>query len=148
MKTTGLAAASLTLSSSVLRCAAGNATGDRPNILWIIAEDICPDIGCYGHPLARTPNIDRLAGAGARYTNAFTTSPVCSASRSAFMTGMYQTSIDCHHHRSHRDDGYRLPEPVKIITEYFREAGYFTCNCAGLAWHRPGKTDLNFKVEK
>lgn len=148
LKTTGLAAASLTLSSGVIGGTEGKTTGRRPNILWIIAEDICPDMGCYGHPLVNTPNIDKLAGEGARYTNAFTTSPVCSASRSAFMTGMYQTSIGCHHHRSHRYDGYTLPEPVKIITEYFREAGYFTCNCAGLAWHKPGKTDLNFTIDK
>ena len=42
----------------------------------------------------------------------FTTAPVCSASRSAFMTGMYQTTIGAHNHRSHRDDGYGLPEGV------------------------------------
>jgi N-sulfoglucosamine sulfohydrolase len=148
LKTTGLAAASLTLSSGVLRGGTGKAMGRRPNILWIIAEDICPDIGCYGNPLVKTPNIDKLAGEGARYTNAFTTAPVCSPSRSAFMTGMYQTSIGCHNHRSHRYDGYRLPAPVKIITEYFREAGYFTSNCGGLAWDKPGKTDLNFAIDK
>ena len=47
------------------------------------------------------------------------------------MTGMYQTSIGAHHHRSHRDDGYVLRPPVAVITEYFRRAGYFTCNCCG-----------------
>ena len=122
--------------------------GKRPNILWIIAEDLSPDLGCYGEVLVKTPNIDKLAAEGARYTNAFTTSPVCSPSRSAFMTGMYQTSIGCHHHRSHRYDNYSLPEPVKVITDYFRQAGYFTCNCAGLNWQKPGKTDFNFNVKK
>ena len=122
--------------------------GQRPNILWIIAEDLSPDLGCYGEPLVKTPNIDKLASEGARYTNAFTTSPVCSPSRSAFMTGMYQTSIGVHQHRSHRNDGYTLPEPVKVLTECFRAAGYFTSNCAGLNWKKPGKTDFNFNVDK
>ncbi|UCF00431.1 MAG: sulfatase [Planctomycetota bacterium] len=120
---------------------------DRRNILWIIAEDLSPDLGCYGNALVKTPNIDNLAGEGARYTNAFTTSPVCSPSRSAFMTAMYQTSIGVHHHRSHRYDGYTLSEPVKVITEYFRAGGYFSCNCAGLNRQKPGKTDFNFSVE-
>ncbi len=115
-----------------------------PNILWLISEDTCPDMGCYGNPQVKTPNIDKLAAEGAMYTSAFATAPVCSASRSCFMTGMYQTSIGAHNHRSHRNDGYRLPPPVAVITEYFRRAGYFTSNCAGLSYKKPGKTDWNF----
>jgi uncharacterized sulfatase len=121
------------------------ATGTpRPNILWILSEDTSPDLGCYGHPLVRTPNLDELAREGARFTNAFVTAPVCSAARSAFMTGMYQTSIGAHNHRSHRDDGYTLQAPVRVFTEYFRQAGYFISNCAGLNYKRAGKTDWNF----
>ncbi|HRS11093.1 MAG TPA: sulfatase [Sedimentisphaerales bacterium] len=116
----------------------------RPNILWLISEDTSPDFACYGHPLVKTPNLDKLASQGARFTNAFVTGPVCSASRSAFMTGMYQTSIGAHNHRSHRDDGYTLPAPVNVITEYFRQAGYFTSNAAGLNYKKAGKTDWNF----
>jgi len=123
-------------------------TTERPNILWIIAEDCCPDMGCYGNPIVKTPNIDKLASEGARFNNAFMSAPVCSPARSALMTGMYQTSIGAHHHRSHRDDGYTLPEPVKVITEYFRAAGYYTSNCAGLNWTRPGKTDFNFTMRR
>jgi uncharacterized sulfatase len=136
----GLAVADLAASMS---CAVGKK--GRPNILWLIAEDFCPELGCYGTPLVRTPNIDRLAADGARFTSAFTTSPVCSPSRSAFMTGMYQTGINAHHHRSNRDQP--LPEGVRLITEYFREAGYFVGNCGGGNWGRPGKTDWNFAVE-
>jgi N-sulfoglucosamine sulfohydrolase len=116
----------------------------RPNILWLISEDTSPDLACYGNTLVKTPNLDRLARQGARFTNAFVTGPVCSASRSAFMTGMYQTSIDAHHHRSHRNDTYTLQPPVTVITNLFRQAGYFTCNCAGLSYKKPGKTDWNF----
>ena len=77
---------------------------DKPNILWIIAEDLGPELSAYGHPEVQTPNLDQLAANGVRYTHAFTTSPVCSSSRSAFMTGMYQTTIGAHNHRSHRKD--------------------------------------------
>lgn len=129
------------------RAQASTAKGSKsspPNILWLISEDTSPDIGCYGNPLVKTPNIDKLASEGVRFTNAFVTGSVCSASRSCFMTGMYQTSIGAHNHRSHRNDGYTLPAPVEVITEYFRRAGYFTCNCAGLSYKKPGKTDWNF----
>ena len=57
---------------------------------------------------------------------------------------MYQTSIGAHNHRSHRNDGHQLPESVALVTEYFRQAGYFICNCEGLNYRRPGKTDWNF----
>jgi len=128
----------------------GQARDERLNILWLIAEDLCPDLGCYGESLARTPNLDRLASEGALFTNAFITSPVCSPARSAFMTGMYQTSIGAHHHRSHRRDDYRLPQGVRLITDYLREAGYFTANVitAAPGVEGRGKTDFNFTAEK
>lgn len=96
-----------------------------PNILWIIAEDLGPDFGCYGNPDVSTPIIDRLAAEGRTYTNAFATCPVCSPSRSALITGLYQTSTGTHHHRSHRTDGFRLPAGVKLLPERLRQAGYF-----------------------
>src|SRR5690242_8347324 len=72
----------------------------RPNILWISTEDISPDLGCYGDAYAVTPNLDRLAAQGVRYTNAFATAPVCAPSRSAIITGMYPTTIGSMHMRS------------------------------------------------
>jgi arylsulfatase A-like enzyme len=123
----------------------------RPNILWLIAEDFSPDLGCYGAKQVSTPNIDRLAREGVRYTRAFTTAPVCSASRSAFITGMYQTTIGAHHHRSHRDDGYKLPDGVRVISDWMRGAGYFTANVrqlpAACGFNGTGKTDWNFTYE-
>jgi arylsulfatase A-like enzyme len=120
----------------------------RPNILWLIAEDFSPDLGCYGEKLVRTPNLNALAAKGMRFTRAFTTAPVCSASRSAFMTGMYQTTLGAHHHRSHRDDGFKLPPDVRVLTDLMREAGYFTANLrklpAGCGFKGTGKTDWNF----
>ena len=123
---------------------------DRPNVLWIIAEDMGIEVGCYGEPLVHTPNIDRLASEGIRYTHAIATAPVCSAARSALMTGMYQTTIGAHNHRSHRDDGYELPRGVNVITKYFRDADYFTANIRQFPSkiRGTGKTDWNFTYDK
>ncbi len=113
-----------------------------PNILWLISEDTSPDIGCYGARLVKTPNLDKLAAQGIRFDNAFVTAPVCSASRSAFMTGMYQTAIGAHNHRTFEKKP--LPDPVRVATHYFRQAGYFVGNGRGLEREQPGKTDWNF----
>ena len=115
----------------------------QPNVLWIYGEDLSPDLGCYGTPAVATPNIDRLAEEGTRFPNAFVTCPVCSPSRSALITGTYQTHFDAHNHRSNRDKPLRTD--MKLITDCFREAGYFTCNSHGPPYNRRGKTDFNFK---
>lgn len=121
----------------------------KPNILWLVAEDFGPHLGCYGAKEVWTPNLDRLATDGVRYTRFFTTAPVCSPSRSAFMTGMYQTTIGAHNHRSHRDDGYQLPAGVRVLTDWMRDAGCFTANVRELPAHfgfrGTGKTDWNFR---
>ncbi len=118
----------------------------RPNVLWIYGEDLYPDLACYGTPAVYTPHIDRFAAESTTFANAFVTCPVCSPSRSALITGRYQTSIGAHHHRSRRDTA--LPSSVPLLTDCFREAGYFTCNSPGPgAYDRVGKTDFNFAVE-
>ena len=55
----------------------------RPNILWIVGENFALDLGCYGAQNVETPNLDRLAEEGVRYTRVYSTSPVCAPSRSA-----------------------------------------------------------------
>lgn len=105
---------------------------DLPNILWISCEDICPDLGCYGDQYAHTPNIDKLAREGIRYTHAFSVSGVCAPSRSAIITGMYPTTISTHHMRCKAVP----PACVKCFTEYLRAAGYYCTNNS--------KTDYNF----
>lgn len=124
-------------------------TGRPPNILWIVGENLDLDLGCYGAKNVSTPNLDRLAAAGQRYTNVFSTSPVCAPSRSAFMVGMYQTSTDMHHMRSHRDDDFRLPAGVRSITHRLQDAGYFTANVKRIGERvvGTGKLDLNFVNE-
>jgi N-sulfoglucosamine sulfohydrolase len=121
-----------------------------PNIILMTGEDMGKQLGCYRFPQMRTPNLDKLASEGVRMDHAFTTAPVCSASRSAFMTGVYQTRIDAQHHRSHRKDGYQLPDGVKLVTHRLRERGYFTCNVKQIVPGLSGtnKTDFNFNGEK
>lgn len=118
----------------------------RPNIVWITGEDMGPQLGCFGYPLVHTPNLDRLAEEGTRFSRAFTTAPVCFPSRSAILTGRYQTSIGAHHHHSHRNDGYHLPANARLMTHRLRDAGYFTANVKDIAQGviGPRKTDLNF----
>jgi arylsulfatase A-like enzyme len=122
---------------------------ERPNILWILGDDLGPQLSCYGDPLVKTPNADWIASEGARFTHCFTTAPVCSPARSAWNTGMYQTSFDAQNHRSHRKDGSRLPEGVRLVSHRLRDAGYFTANVTEVApgLKVPGKTDFNFQVD-
>src|SRR5438270_9346743 len=90
----------LTVVLALLTPLSSRSASQNPNILWIIADDLGTELSCYGTPLVETPNLDHLAAEGARYTRCFTTAPVCSPSRSAIMTGMYQTTINAHDHRS------------------------------------------------
>lgn len=121
----------------------------KPNILWIVGENFKLDFGCYGAKNVRTPNIDALAANGVRYTRVFSTAPVCAPSRSAFMTGMYQTSTDTHNMRSHRDDNFRLPAGVRPMTHWLKDLGYFTANISVIDGQTvgTGKLDLNFVNE-
>ena len=121
---------------------------DRPNILWLIAEDFGQHLGCYGAKEVSTPNLDRLAAEGVRYTH-FYVGVVCSVSRSSFMTGMYSTSIGTQNHRT--KERKALPEGVRPLTEWLREAGYFTANLkelpASCGFSGTGKVDWNFLTE-
>lgn len=121
----------------------------KPNILWLIGENLSHDLGCYGARDVHTPNLDRLAAEGVRYTRVFATNPACAPSRSAFFAGMYQTSTDTHPMRSHRSDGFRLPEGVRPVTHRLKDAGYFTANIKTIGEESvgTGKLDLNYVNE-
>lgn len=121
----------------------------RPNILWLAGENIKLDLGCYGEKLVRTPNLDRLAKEGVRFTRVFSTNPACAPSRSAFFAGMYQTTTDTHHMRSHRSDNFRLPAGVRPVTHWLQDAGYATANIKTIGDRNvgTGKLDLNYVNE-
>ena len=110
----------------------------RPNIVWIMLEDWGLDLGCYGTKGIETPVTDQLASEGIRYTNAFCTSPVCSTSRSAMITGFHQNYIGAEQHRTAKEDKKPLPYGIKPMPLLLKEAGYHT----SLMIYN--KTDANF----
>lgn len=113
---------------------------DRPNILWLVAEDLSAIIPPFGDNTVATPNLTRLANEGVRFTQVFSSSGVCAPSRAALATGMYQNRIGAQHMRTtnianHGVEGlvpYEAVPPayVKMHSEYFREAGYYASNNA------------------
>jgi N-sulfoglucosamine sulfohydrolase len=155
-KVVGVAGVLLVSMHSMLAARCGEAADERPNILWIIAEDMGPELGCYGTKEVVTPTLDRLAEQGMLFRKAFTVTPVCSTSRSSFMTGMYAMAIDAHNHRSHRSGDNPLPDGVRVLTDWLRPTGYSTANITRLTADRDqakfyrgtGKTDWNFAYPK
>jgi arylsulfatase A-like enzyme len=138
--------------SLLLVCFQTQAADSRPNIVWIVTEDMSPHFGCYGEKSIRTPHVDQLAAEGTRFSRAFVTAPICSISRSAMITGMYQTSIGAQHHRSGRGKlKIHLPEGVELVPALFKKAGYWTCNGSGEnkgGGKDIGKTDYNFEWDE
>lgn len=134
-----------------------------PNVLWFVVDDMSPSFSCYGETLIQTPAVDKLAAEGTKFTRAYVTAPVCSTCRSALITGMYQTTIGAHHHRSGRGEmKIHLPPDVTPVPVQFQKAGYYTCIGSGLPGQdncgmpfgngkkkgggsRLGKTDYNFE---
>lgn len=114
-------------------------TPERPNILCIVTEDISPYLGCYGDPVAKTPNLDNFAEEAIRYTNMHTTIGVSSPSRFALITGMYPSAMGANNMRTGKK-GYEAVPPVgvKAYTEYMRAAGYYCTNNS--------KTDYQFNA--
>ena len=103
---------------------ASHLAAQKPNIIWISCEDISAHLGCYEDPHAITPNLDKLASEGVRYTHAFTTAGVCAPCRSGIITGMYQTTLGTQHMRGHA----QLPPEVVPFPTYLRKAGYYCTN--------------------
>ena len=114
---------------------AGNERDERPNILWITAEDMSPTLGCYGDQFATSPHLDRFARESVLYRGAFATAPVCSPSRSCLITGCLATTLGTHPMRS----AFPLPERIRGFPALLREAGYYTTNNV--------KTDYNTSSE-
>ncbi len=108
------------------------------NIVWIIADDMSPDIAAYGTSGVKTPNLDRLAREGRRFTRAYSSAPVCSSSRSAFILGCYQTTTGLHPHDT--ENPQPLAAPYVPLPELLRNAGFFVTNETAQGSIRSGKT--------
>jgi N-sulfoglucosamine sulfohydrolase len=100
-----------------------NEKGDRPNILLIVSEDNSQDLGCYGNSIVHTPNLDRLAENGVRFTNAYVTTSVCSPCRSSIFTGFYVHQNGQFGWATHN---YTLFDGIKVLPQYLKEVGYRT----------------------
>ena len=105
---------------------------NRPNILWIVAEDISPLFGCYEYEDAATPHVDAFAARSHVFSHAYATAPICAPSRSCLATGMYATSLGTQNLRSE----VRIPDRIQPLAKLFKKGGYWTS--------LRGKTDYNF----
>ena len=107
----------------------------RPNILWLTFEDTSDyELGCYGHPMNKTPVIDDLAARGLQFMNAYSNGPQSSPARSTIITGCYATTYAMEWHRS------RIATPEGILfPQFLRQAGYYCTNNQ--------KTDYNTKLD-
>jgi arylsulfatase A-like enzyme len=110
--------------------AAAQAPARRPNIVFILADDMgYADIACYGRPDLATPNIDRIAAQGTRFTQAYANSPVCTASRVAIITGRYQMRLPVGLEEpisARTDRRVGLPPEHPTLPSLLRQAGYGT----------------------
>lgn len=103
--------------------AAERADAAKPrNVLFLICDDLNCDLGSYGHPLVKSPNIDALARRGVRFERTYCQYPLCGPSRASFMTGMYPDQTLVHRNAIYIRE--RVPN-VKTMSEMFREEGYF-----------------------
>jgi N-sulfoglucosamine sulfohydrolase len=113
----------LGLSCLAAIAAAAEPGRERPSVLLITSEDTGPELGCYGDPFVRTPNLDRLAAEGVRFERAFVTTASCSESRASILTGLYphqngQIGLATHH--------YRMYGPVPNLGSLLQAQGYRT----------------------
>ncbi len=112
----------------------------RPNIIWVIAEDMSQDLGYYGNSIVKTPHLDKLAKEGMRFDNVYATAGVCAPSRTAIATGMYQNTLGACHLRYPDNLMPQLPDNVKIVSHVLKENGYQTLG--------QGKDDFMFQLEE
>ncbi|WP_440877107.1 sulfatase family protein [Thalassotalea sp. PLHSN55] len=128
---------------------------NKPNIVWLVVEDMSPILPAYGDHTIETPAISALAAQGVKYTNVYSPSGVCSPSRAAIALGMYPSSIGANHMRTTsntQETGlpkYEAvpPSSAKMLSQYLREQGYYTTNnlktdyqftAPKAAWHESG----------
>lgn len=102
---------------------------ERPNVLFIVSDDLNNMLGCYGHPLVKTPHLDRLAARGARFDRAYCAFPLCGPSRNSFLTGLYPNSTGI----LANAQIFRQTIPTQLsLPQAFRNAGYFAARIGKL----------------
>jgi arylsulfatase A-like enzyme len=114
---------------------------ERPNILWLVSEDNHINwVGCYGNPQVETPNIDKMASEGFRYTHAYANAPVCAPSRSTWITGINALSMGTHPMRSRNEIPHDL---IKYYPDLLKGAGYTVANGRKTDYNIGGREDAD-----
>lgn len=138
-----LALLSACTASSAQKAPSAQRNASKPNIIFIMADDLgSAELGCYGNAFNETPNLDRLAMNGAKFTQAYTAAPICSPSRAAIMTGQYPARVRITDFLPDNSDRYLDPAKYVTLNEALSAAGYRT----GIIgkWH----LDTKFKNPK
>ncbi|MHC4539957.1 MAG: sulfatase-like hydrolase/transferase, partial [Planctomycetota bacterium] len=125
---------------------ASGAQSKRPDVIFIAIEDIAPLMGCYGHPVVKTPNIDALARRGVVFKRAYCQVAVCNPSRASVSTGLrpettgvFNNSIDWRR---------RIPQGMRTLPEFFRDNGYETVICGKIHHHQRYFTDASEQAQQ
>ncbi len=120
----------LAVFAALLALGSPTLAADQPNIVFVLVDDLRYNgLGCTGHPFAKTPNIDRLAKDGANFANAFVSTPLCSPSRSSFLTGQFVHTTGVIDNRDHSELSHKLATFPKLL----HDAGYATAYVG--KWH-------------
>jgi len=112
--------------------AAGTRASIRPNVLFIVADDLNVDLGCYGHPRVKTPNLDKLRERGVVFDRAYAQYPLCNPSRNSFMSGLYPGTSGCLNNRMNIREA--VPNVV-TLAQVFKNNGYRTIT-SGKIFHQ------------
>ena len=145
LRTSFLRKLALSLGSVALLLSACKAPQpNKPNIIWVVWEDMSPDLHCYGNPMVRSPTLDRMAAQGIRYTNAFANGTVCTPSRTSIAVGMYQNTIGGGEMRLPDSLKPDLPKGVVPFTQLLQNNGYLTANITDKPGN--GKLDWEFRL--
>lgn len=119
---------------ALLLCATAGmaAPSGKPNIIFILSDDLAQgDLGCYGQKLIKTPNLDRMAAEGTRFTQAYSGTSVCAPSRASLMTGLHMGHCPIRANREIQPEGQMpLPAGTFTVARLLKEAGYATA-CIG-----------------
>jgi len=116
-------------------------SGRSPNIIFVVADDLGRgDLGAYGQRIIRTPNLDRMAREGLRFTDAYAPSPVCAPSRASFMTGRHQGHARIRGNMNRNNERVPLKEEDVTVAEVLKTAGYRTGLIGKWGLGEPGTT--------
>lgn len=127
--------------------AQSNTPGPRPNIIFILADDLgYGDVGCYGEQKIETPNIDALARDGMRFTQFYAGTAVCAPSRASFMTGLHTGHTPIRGNRGFKPEGqFPLPDTTVTIARRLQDAGYYTADFGKWGLGYPGSSGVPSK---